>query len=143
MQERPDEILLQRTIESLEANIGDFDMEDVICQDGGVAVIDGKEVKLTTLEVGLAISEEDSKQGVDHMFPLYFEPTACALRDLIEDQGYNVCRPLGITNPNLIATKGLIQLCKRGEKTSLYMAHKFRDGQTTVTLKMLVGKLCQ
>lgn len=139
-QRSPDAILLDGTIEALEQNTGDFNMEDVIQKDGGTVEINGQEVVLNILEVGFSVSKDDAIKGVDHMFDMFFKPAAIALRDMIDSEGCNVCRPIGIVDPSLIA-QGLIQLCRRGHKISVFMSHKFRDGKTQVKLQMLVGKI--
>ena len=130
-QTRPDEQYLMAFIEQVEQATGEWDMEDVLAQDGDV--ISG--ATLTEFSVSFNVEDDLPARDVIDMFVDAADQMIGLVRDC------DVCRPIGIRDPSMQAKDGTIQLCKRGYKTSVYMAHRFNDGTTTVTLKMLVGKL--
>jgi len=148
-QQRPDEILLSRAIVMLEDNIGEVNFEDVIQREGNEIVVDGKNVELYELEANIKIfdkdrqTNEDGSPDLDHMFETYFEPVAKGFRDMMEQAGYNVCRPIGIQDNDLTVREGILQLCLAGDKISLYMCHKYHaasDPYTDLYFRILVGK---
>lgn len=146
---RPDEILLSRVIQMLENNIGEVQFEDLITRDGATIIVGDKPVLMFELEARMQIADKDrpyddeGQLDMDAFFTKFFEPVALGFKNMIEDEGYNVCRPIGILDNDLTARQGILQLCLAGEKTSIYMCHKYHDtdaAYTDLLFKILVGK---
>jgi len=130
---RPDELYLMSIIENIERATGEWDMKDQLAQEGDVVI---ENTVLHEISMSFKVEEELHQGAV----AVLFAKATDQFVELINDNGYNICRPLGIRDPSMQAKDGTIQLCKRGTKLSMYMSHRFNAGITTVTLKMLVGK---
>jgi hypothetical protein len=145
-EERPDKTLLRNTVELIEQHIPEFDFKDERCEPG-VIDVDGDPVDMQIIGTELKILDSDRKDGrVEWLFSNWFEPAARALVAVIGIDGYNVCRPLGIRDPNLTANTGALQLTYQGQKLDIHMSHLYHetgdDGPyTEVKLELLVGKL--
>jgi hypothetical protein len=148
-EERPDAILLGRVIEIVDNSVGPMDFEDVLCSDGEVIQVQGQNVTLESAWIDLKIADKDRRDlSVDFLFDVWIAPAAESFIQAVKLKGYNVCRPIGIKNPNLTAENGTLQLFKNGKTVSIYMAHRYHarsqavpEAYTQVTLQMLVGKL--
>lgn len=127
--QKPDELYLMTIIQHIESKTADWDMDDVLAQSGDVIL---ENTVLQEIKVSFVIPN-----GVRDMNGFFISAAQTIVRT-IQENGFNVCRPIGIVDPNMLARDGTIQLCKRGQKISMYMSHRY-DGDTTVTLKMLVG----
>lgn len=128
-EERPDVVLLRRTIEAIERNIGemDFDPEGFYSEGGN----------LSTLHVSFNVP--DHVRDVEDMWDKYFEPAARQFVAMLGAGGYNICRVMGIQDNDLTAREGRLQLYRSGEKISLYMNHKHHLDHTQVLITILVG----
>jgi len=144
-EERPDQALLRQTVEKIEAEVGEFDFDDVQCVDGEVIQVGDSNVTLDNMYVTLKILDKGRGDGSE-LFKLFFVPAALTFIRMIKEGGFNVCRPIGITNPNLTAENGTLQLCHAGDKISVRMQHKYHqasdsvpEAYTQVTLETLMG----
>jgi hypothetical protein len=146
-EERPDKTLLRNTVELIEQHIPEFDFKDERCESGEVIQVGDENVTMQIISIQFVILDKDRKDGrVEWLFSNWFEPVARSLVAVIGIDGYNVCRPLGIRDPNLTANTGALQLTYQGQKLDIHMSHLYHetgdDGPyTEVKLELLVGKL--